>query len=155
MAYNLKLGTANAALVILFVAGFLSISRTDFVRFGPSEKIVFAGYIIDTWLKWAYVMCFSIVSQVSICINVNTLQPFITNVIQDHKSTKILSDAASYGVVALKTSYDWILGILNTNLWVTMQVQFLLTGLVADLVVTCLMTRRFLSEKKRDVLLPK
>lgn len=154
-AYHLPLGTLNAAAVILSVGLFLCSSRTDFVVFGPSEKIVFAGYTIDTWERWASVMCFSVISQVSICINVNTLEPFITNVIRDHKSTKTMSDPASHAIVALKTSYDWILGILNTNLWVTLQVQFLLTGLVTDLVVTFVMTQRFLNSKKSELLLPK
>lgn len=153
-AYHLNLGTANAAAVVIFVGAFLLCSRTDFVWFGPSEHIVFAGYVIDTWERWGCVMLFSVASQVSICINVNTLEPFITNVIRDHKSVRILSDATSYTVVSLKTAYDWILGILNTNLWVTLQVQFLLTGLLTDLVVTFFMTRRFLRAKKNDTLLP-
>ena len=57
-------------------------------------------------------------------------------------------------MVQLKTSYDWILGILNTSLWITLQVQFLLAGLLTDLSVSALMTQRFLNAKKRDVLLP-
>lgn len=48
-AYHLSLGTANVAAVVIFVSAFLLCSRTDFVWFGPSEHIVFAGYAIDTW----------------------------------------------------------------------------------------------------------
>lgn len=93
-------------------------------------------------------------SQISVCVNVNTLEPFITNVVRDHKALRVLDDVSSHGIVQLKTAYDWILGILNTNLWVTLQVQFLLTGLVADVIVTAMMTRRFLNSKKKEPLLP-
>jgi hypothetical protein len=154
-SYNLGLGVANAVLVIASVAGFLIASHdaTDFVIFGPSPTITFAGFTIDTWPRWTAVMLFSVVSQVSICINVNTLEPFITNVVRDHKARRAGSDVRSHAVVQLKTSYDWILGILNTSLWVTLQVQFLLTALLTDLVVTAVLTERFLREKKREPLL--
>ena len=154
-SYSLTLGVTNAAVVIVCVAVFLVASHdyTNFVILGPSPDITFAGFVIDTWGRWTAVMIFSIVSQVSICINVNTLEPFITNVVRDHKTTRIMSDASSHAIVQLKTSYDWILGILNTNLWVTLQVQFLLTALLTDLVVTAIMTERFLKEKKSNVLL--
>ena len=52
-------------------------------------------YDQHTWARWTSVMVFSIVSQVSICINVNTLEPFITNVIRDHKAKKMLSNEMS------------------------------------------------------------
>ena len=151
--YNLHLGISNACFVILFVSLFLGTSNTTFVHFGPSPSIVFAGYTIDTWERWTAVMMFSIISQISICVNVNTLEPFITNVVRDHKSLRVLSAPKSHAIVQVKTAYDWILGILNTNLWVTLQVQFLLTGLLTDMLVTGIMTQRFLNSKKKDPLL--
>ena len=155
-SYSLPLGICNAAVVIASVVTFLVASHdyTEFVIFGPSSAIAFAGFTIDTWPRWTAVMLFSVVSQVSICINVNTLEPFINNVVRDHKSTRVTSDLTAHAIVQLKTSYDWILGILNTTLWITMQVQFLAVALLTDLVVTAVMTRRFLDAKKRDVLLP-
>lgn len=154
-SYSLTLGISNAILVVTCVSVFLAFSRdyTNFVILGPSKTIVFAGFVIDTWTRWTAVMLFSIVSQVSICINVNTLEPFITNVVRDHKATRVMSNVHGHIIVQLKTSYDWILGILNTNLWVTLQVQFLLTALVTDLIVTGIMTDRFLRQKKSHVLL--
>lgn len=155
MSYSLRLGVTNAVVVVASVTIFLftTYDSTSFVILGPSEEIVFAGFRINSWTRWTVVMIFSIVSQVSICINVNTLEPFITNVIRDHKAKKMLSDELSHLVVQLKTSYDWILGILNTNLWVTLQVQFLFVALLTDLAMTAYMTHGFLSKKKDNVLL--
>ena len=84
MSYSLRIGVSNAIIVVALVSGFLLATRdfTTFVIFGPSEQIVFAGFVIDTWARWTSVMVFSIVSQISICINVNTLEPFITNVVR-------------------------------------------------------------------------
>lgn len=65
----------------------------------------------------------------------------------------MLSNELSQLIVQLKTSYDWILGILNTNLWMTLQVQFLLVALLTDLVMTSFMTHRFLHKKKDNILL--
>ena len=154
-SYSLPLGILNAAIVIVCVGGFLIASHdyTNFVILGPSPSITFAGFVIDTWSRWTVVMLFSIVSQVSICINVNTLEPFITNVVRDHKSRRAMGDVSSHTIVQLKTAYDWILGILNTNLWVTLQVQFLLTALLTDLAMTAVMTQHFLNEKKSHSLL--
>lgn len=155
MAYQLPLGVANAAAVLVLVTLFLALSDNDFVIWGPSDRIRFAGYTIDTWERWAYVMIFSIVSQVSISISENTLSPYITNVVRDHKTQQLTNPLLrGHLVVQLKTSYDWILGILNTSLWVTLQVQFLLVGLLTDLAVSAVMTQRFLNAKKTDVLLP-
>lgn len=154
MSYQLPLGIANASSVLVLVTLFLGLSDNDFVLLGPHEQIHFAGYTIDTWERWTYVMAFSIVSQISISINVNTLEPYITNVVRDHKTHRLGDPRHSHLIVQLKTSYDWILGILNTSLWVTLQVQFLLAGLLTDLVVSAVMTQRFMDAKKRDVLLP-
>ena len=154
MAYQLSLGVWNASVVLVLVTLFLLLARNDFVTWGPSDRILFAGYTINTWDRWTYVMLFSVLSQISISINVNTLEPYITNVVRDHKTHQLQNPLHGHLVVQLKTSYDWILGILNTNLWVTLQVQFLLAGLLTDLAVSALMTQRFLNAKKRDVLLP-
>lgn len=154
MTYQLPLGIANASSVLVVVSLFLACTRNDFVLVGPSPRIVFAGYVIDTWERWWYVMAFSVLSQISISINMNTLEPYITNVVQDHKTQRLSNPLHGHLVVQLKTSYDWILGILNTNLWVTLQVQFLLAGLLTDLVMSAVMTQRFLDAKKKDVLLP-
>lgn len=153
MSYHLSLGVANASGMLVLVIVFLSSSSTDFVIWGPDERIRFAGYSIDTWERWTCVMLFSIVSQVSISINVNTLEPYITNVVRDHKTLQVSSPLHGHLVVQLKTSYDWVLGILNTSLWVTLQVQFLITGLVTDLVMNAIMTQRFIDAKKTDALL--
>ena len=154
MSYNVSLGITNAVSVLVLVTSFLSFSKNDFVVWGPSERIQFAGYTVDTWERWAYVMIFSIVSQISISINVNTLEPYITNVVRDHKTTRLSHPLHGHLIVQLKTSYDWILGILNTSLWVTLQVQFLLAGLLTDLVVGAIMTQMFMDAKKKDILLP-
>jgi hypothetical protein len=125
------------------------------VIFGPSETITFAGFIIDTWFRWTCVMLYAILSQISISINVNTLEPYIQNVVRDHKTTTKGSYWVNQFVVQLKTSYDWMLGIFNTNLWVTLQVQFLAVALLTDLFMNAYMTHKFLnSDSKKEPLLP-
>ena len=82
------------------------------------------------------------------------MEPYIINVLRDHKTLRLANPLFGHVVVQLKTSYDWILGILNTSLWVTQQVQFLLTGLLTNIVVSAIMTQRFMDAKNKDVLLP-
>jgi hypothetical protein len=101
------------------------------------------------------VMLYAILSQISISINVNTLEPYIQNVVRDHKTTTKGSYWVNQFVVQLKTSYDWMLGIFNTNLWVTLQVQFLAVALLTDLFMNAYMTHKFLnSDSKKEPLLP-
>lgn len=142
--YFLRTGCLNAvgALSILVASLFAFPRERNRVVWGPDESIVFGGFVIDTWPRWAVVMAYSVLSQASICINVNTLEPFVNNVVKDHKTLD--KPAYSQAVVALKTSYDWVVGIFNTNLWVTLQVQFLAVALATDLLANAYMTRRVL-----------
>lgn len=154
-SYNLVGGGVNASAVVALVVAIVAFvpRETNRVVFGPSNEITFAGFVIDTWWRWTCVMLYAIVSQVSIAINVNTLEPYINNVIRDHKTIDKGSAWRNHLIVQLKTSYDWMLGIFNTNLWITLQVQFLGVALLTDLAMNAYMTHHFLSHTKRDVLL--
>lgn len=120
------------------------------INFGPSDKIVFSGYIINTWTRWAIVSALTIFTQISYCINSNTVDPYIHNVIKDHKTYEKDSALFSHIVVQLNTIYDWIVFIFNTNLWVSMQIQFIITGLFIDLIVTYYMTQQYLKNNEEE-----
>ena len=73
---------------ISFITFFilLNYSNTILFEIGPSDRILFVGLKINTWNKWTCVMLFSILSQVMDNIISATLNPYVTNVIKDHKT---------------------------------------------------------------------
>ena len=146
--YNVRYGVLNAASVcaVILSSPWWVPHDLPVMHIGPSPQIVFWGMRVDTWSRWWGVMTYSVVSQMSICVNANTLDPFITNVVRDHKTTDKGDPGVLHAIVQLKTAFDWLVSICNTNLWITMQVQFLCVALLADLVITYVMTRTYLIE---------
>jgi hypothetical protein len=146
--YNIAVGIANASILnvaILIILMKLPQHHSDIMAFGPSHTIVFAGVVIDTWNRWMCVAIYAVVSQLAICINVNTLEPYIMNVIRDHKTHDKGGYWMGHFIVQIKTMFDYLIGLFNTNLWVTMQVQFLAMALITEMVVNYFMTTMYMN----------
>ena len=147
--YNLKLGSfcATTWCLLLFIGIFfipVIDSTSNFLALGPSEKIVFAGIRINTWGRWTAVMFYSVLSQIMGSIVLGTLDPFIVNVIRDHKTKNKGSKLIGHLIVQIKTLFDWLNGIFGVYLWITMQLQYLAPALIVDLIITFFITRNYL-----------
>jgi len=148
--YNLKLGSfcAGTWCLILF-AGIFCIpaidSSSNFLAIGPSDKILFAGIKINTRSRWVAIMFYSMFSQIMGSIVVGTLDPFITNVVRDHKTKNKGSKLVAHSIVQLKTLFDWLNGIFGVYLWITLQLQYLAPALIVDLIITFFITRNYLN----------
>lgn len=159
--YDVRRGAACAlvwVVVLLCITITAAIHEKDstFLHFGPSETTVFAGIRIDTWAKWSAVMTYSCMSQVVYSVVSNSLSPFVTNVIQDHKTP--CDEKGPYrsaqAAVQIYTLYHWISSIFDVFLWVTLQMQYILPALVADQLLSFIFTHRYMQWKDvpRDIM---
>lgn len=150
--YNTRIGTAFAgAWTFLLVGAIFFFGQADsdtmFVHWGPSNNTVFGGMRVDSWPRWAFVMSYSVLSQVVYSVVSNTLSPYVSNVIRDHKTPREDKGGYTRGqlLVQLYTAYHWLSSIFDVFLWITLQLQYLAPAILTDLVLTWFLTRSYFS----------
>lgn len=149
MRYKIKTGTIVAggwSLCIIIGLSLIKVdSESNFLCWGPSD-VQFAGFKVNTWMRWAIVMIYSILSQVSYSVISSTISPYISNVIRDHKTPieekGTLIQAQS--IVFVYTLYSWLTSILDVFLWITLQVQYIIPALLTDLLLTIYFTNTYM-----------
>ena len=111
---------------------------------GPSESNFLK---INTWGKWSLVISYSFFSQIINSLVNATLYPFMTNVIKDHKTPWEGAYGHVYFIVIVYKLYYWVHGICEIFLVLTLEFQYYLPALIADVAVGILMTRSYLADK--------
>lgn len=149
MKYKIKIGIIVAGswslCIITGVSVIASDIDTDFLHWGPSD-VIFAGFRVNTWTKWIFVISYSVLSQVAYTIVNATVSPYITNVIRDHKTpieekgTKLNAQI----IVFTYTLFYWLSSILDVFLWITLQLQYILPALLTDLLITIYFTDSYM-----------
>mgnify|MGYP001305952888 CR=1 FL=1 len=157
MKYKIWLGSSVCIVWSSFLIGglivFIFDNETDFLIWGPSN-VKFAGFKIDNWSRWYFVMGYSMFSQISYSIVSSTLRPFICNVIRDYKTPiedKGSKIRAQY-LVSVYTFYYWISSIFDVFLWITMQLQFILPALIIDLIITYRFTNNYMKLNRNPLI---
>jgi len=135
-------------LAIVVMIGFLSSEDANFFRLGPGATS-FLQFRIDTWFKWGLVMSYSFFSQLVNSLMSSTISSFITNVIRDHKSP--WEGPVIYGqlIALVYKLYYWINDICDVFLVLTLQLQYWIPALIADLIVSVWTTHSYLRDKPR------
>ena len=151
MKYKIKIGIIVAgSWSICIIAGVSVIASdmdTEFLQWGPSD-VIFAGFRVNTWTRWSFVISYSVLSQVAYTIVNSSVLPYITNVIRDHKTpieekgTKLNAQI----IVFTYTLFYWLSSILDVFLWITLQLQYILPALLTDLLITIYFTNSYMTE---------
>lgn len=150
--YRVRLGTAVVSAwsaVLLVGLSYASVydhdAGTRFLHWGPSDA-QFGPLRINTWPRWGAVLAYSITSQVVSSIASATLSPYVSNVIRDYKTPRAKKGTwcQAQGIVFAYTLVGWVTGVLDVFVWVTLQVQFILPALLADLALTAAYTHSYL-----------
>lgn len=132
---------------------FLSIMIMDgsaFLMMGPNDKTKLFNVPLNTWPKWWAVAIYTFVSTCIAAFASDSVAPFITNTIQDHKTKYIpYSKATCLVIIQVWTVYAVITGTIGLFVVLT-QVDFLLIRLVADVVINVMTTAYFLQDKQHD-----
>ena len=132
---------------------FLSIMMADgsaFLMMGPNEKTRLFNVPLNTWPKWWAVAIYTFVSTCIAAFASDSVAPFITNTIQDHKTKYIpYSKSMCLIIIQVWTVYAVIMGTISLFVALT-QVDFLIIWLVADVVINVMTTAYFLQDKQHD-----
>ena len=118
-----------------------------FFNFGPSNQTKFISFKIDNWSKWILIILYSFISQFIHSYINSTLYPFMTNVIRDYKSEWRESYFKAQLITFVYKLYYWFHDICNVFLVLTLQIQFYLPALIADILVGIITTRNFINNK--------
>ena len=138
-------------ILITIMLGVNTNKGSRFFHFGPSNETKFIDLKIDNWGKWLVTMMYSFLSQfVHSYINA-TLYPFMVNVIRDHKAVWRDSLCKAQIITFIYKSYYWFHEICEIFLVLTLQLQYYVPALLADLIVGGITTRKYIKDKRIDI----
>ena len=134
--------------IVLVVFKFIGLLDTAFMTFGPSPKTAFMGVILDNWLKWSMVACFTFINTSVNDFMSDAISPWILNTITDHK-TKYIPYPKH---ICLLVSQTWavycnIMSVFGIFLAMS-QIDFVLIRMCADLVVNAYTNSKFMCNKE-------
>ncbi len=126
------------------------VDNSPFLQFGPNDHTKLFGVVLDSWTKWWAVAIYTLVSCGVNAFAGDSLVPFITNTIQDHKTVYIpYSKFTCLVIIQIFTFYSVVMSIVGLFVALT-QIDFTMVRLVSDLVVNHLTTTYFLRGKVVD-----
>ena len=89
-------------------------------------------------------MGFAVTSQVADSVVAATLNPFVTNVIRDHKTTEKGPRWRAHLVVQIRAIFHWLNEVGSVYVWITMQLQFIAPMMLVDMAIRYVTTEKFL-----------
>lgn len=123
------------------------VDNSPFLQFGPNTHTKLFGVVLDSWYKW---WCVTIYTFVSTCIAAfagDSIVPFITNTIQDHKTLYIpYSKFTCLAIIQVFTCYSVVISIVGLFVALT-QIDFTVVRLLSDCIVNHITTAYFLRGK--------
>lgn len=124
--------------------------RSPFLAFGPNDRTVLFGFKLNTWTKWSCVALYTFVSTCIADFTSDSVGPWITNTIQDHKNQYLpYSKLTCLFIVQAFSMYAIIMGTIHLFVALS-QVDFMLMRMSADLLVNYYTTSRFIECKQVD-----
>ena len=98
---------------IIFVCIMVD-DESPFLSFGPNPQTVLFGFKLDTWTKWSCVAMYTFVSTCIADFTSDSVGPWITNTIQDHKNMYIpYSKWTCVCIVQTFSMYAIIMGTIH------------------------------------------
>lgn len=121
---------------------------SNFLIVGPNQHNQLFGVKMDTWFKWWVTAIYTFVSTSIAAFASDSLCPFFTNVIEDHKTKHIpYSKFTCLMIVQVFTIYGVIMSVIGMFVALT-QVDFMFIRISADLLVNAHTTYYFLRGKE-------
>lgn len=137
---------------IICAIGFSTVGlfSSEFMRFGPNDTLTYLTVKIDTWQRYSFILFFTIIST---CVNdlaSDSLGPFFTNAITDHKSRHLPYQKKTILLISqIWSLYCNFMGIASVAL-VFSQFDLILVRAFVDLSVNLFTMNRFMRNKEYD-----
>ena len=129
---------------LMVVSGFID---SSFFQFGPSNTVYFFKIAIDSWFKWAVLMCYVICNQIFTTYGMQIITPWQFSIIQNRNIQTIdMPNWQALSVIEIWYIYMWLGRVISIQILLT-QIDFLLMILVVDLITTFVINKRYLDEK--------
>jgi hypothetical protein len=139
----------TCAICVIFICIMVD-DESPFLSFGPNDKTVLFGFKLDTWTKWVCVALYTFVSTCIADFTSDSVGPWITNTIQDHKNMYLpYSKWTCVCIVQTFSMYAIIMGTIHLFVALS-QIDFMLMRMFADLLVNYYTTKRFMQFKQVD-----
>ena len=143
--------------ILLFLMIYFALknekSETTVLRFGPAKKTdkkvsKFLGIQIDSWTKVVAIMVYVFVSQIIKTYSYTIIKPWLINNIYDAKTTSIdMSFAQIFFITNAYTVFNWFNRIIGTFLYFTLELQFIIPDVIANLIFKNITTYYYVKEK--------
>lgn len=147
LTFLLLLWTAATCGVFFWI---MYVDNSPFLQFGPNEHTKLFGVVLDSWGKWWSVSIYTFISCGVNAFAGDSIVPFITNTVQDHKTVYIpYSKFTCLVIIQVFTCYSVVISIVGLFVALT-QIDFTIVRLVSDLIVNWLTTAYFLRGKIVD-----
>jgi hypothetical protein len=139
----------TVTICIIFICIMVD-DESPFLSFGPNPQTVLFGFKLDTWTKWGCVAMYTFISTCIADFTSDSVGPWITNTIQDHKN--MFLPYQKWTCVCIVQTFSMYAIIMGTiHLFVALsQIDFMLMRMTADLLVNYYTTRRFMQFKQVD-----
>ena len=139
----------TCAICVIFICIMVD-DESPFLSFGPNPQTVLFGFKLDTWTKWVCVALYTFVSTCIADFTSDSVGPWITNTIQDHKNMYLpYSKWTCVCIVQTFSMYAIIMGTIHLFVALS-QIDFMLMRMFADLLVNYYTTKRFMQFKQVD-----
>ena len=147
LTFLLLLWTAATCGVFFWI---MYVDDSPFLQFGPNKHTELFGVVLDSWGKWWSVSIYTFISCGVNAFAGDSIVPFITNTVQDHKTVYIpYSKFTCLVIIQVFTCYSVVISIVGLFVALT-QIDFTIVRLVSDLIVNWLTTAYFLRGKIVD-----
>lgn len=124
--------------------------ESTFLQFGPNSQNSLLGVVLDTWPKWWAVSVYTFISTCIAAFSGDSLFPFITNTVMDHKTKYIpYSKFTCLAIIQVHTVYGVCFSVIGTFVALS-QVDQTLIRIAADMMINHFTTRWFLRCKVVD-----
>jgi hypothetical protein len=126
------------------------VDNSSFLSFGPNDRTILFGVRLDSWFKWWVVAIYTFISTSIAAFASDSIVPWVTNTIQDHKTKYIpYPPWVCIFIIQLFTIYAVIMSVIGLFVALS-QVDFMLIRLVADIIVNHVTTLYFVRDKLVD-----
>ena len=121
--------------------------NSPFLSFGPNPGTVLFGFKLDTWTKWGCIALYTFVSTCIADFTSDSVGPFVTNTIQDHKNLYIpYTKTTCVCIVQVFAVYAIIMNTISLFVALS-QIDFMMIRMSADLMVNYYTCHRFMRNK--------
>ena len=125
-------------------------SNLSFYRFGPSNKLIIMGIMINTPIKYIMLIIFSCVNSGFRSLSHNFISSWIINNIQDDKADKRkLNKRVAYQISIINIVYTWIDWLLYMNILLS-QIDMLIFEICSDIIVSIICNRYYLNKNDKN-----